>query len=120
MLKAPRPSSKYPKTLETLGDHIKARRLEVGLFQRQVADELGTDETTLFRWERNTARPQIRYLPRILKFLGYDPFPVPVSLADKLRADRRTLGITQKAFAQASWRRSNYAPKMGAGQDSTK
>jgi transcriptional regulator with XRE-family HTH domain len=73
--------------------------LEVGLFQRQVADELGTDETTLFRWERNTARPQIRYLPRILKFLGYDPFPASVRLADKLRAARRTLGLTQKAFA---------------------
>ena len=99
-LKAPRPSSKYPKTLETLGDHIKARRLEVGLFQRQVADELGTDETTLFRWERNTARPQIRYFPLILKFLGYDPFPTSETLADKLRAARRRRGLTQTAFAK--------------------
>src|SRR5262249_43803977 len=100
MLKAPRPSSKYPKTLETLGDHIKARRLEVGLFQRQVADELGTDETTTFRWEHNMARPQIRYFPQILKFLGYDPFPASVTLADKLRAARRRLGSTQTAFAE--------------------
>jgi transcriptional regulator with XRE-family HTH domain len=65
-----------------------------------VADELGTDETTLFRWERNMAQPQIRYFPRVLKFLGYDPFPVTLSLADKLLAARRTLGLTQKAFAE--------------------
>ena len=90
----------YLKTLETLGDHIKNRRLALGLLQRQVAAELGTNETTLFRWERNMAQPQIRYLPRILKFLGYDPFPVTLSLADKLLAARRTLGLTQKAFAE--------------------
>jgi transcriptional regulator with XRE-family HTH domain len=46
------------------------------------------------------AQPQIRYFPRILKFLGYAPFPVPLSLADKLRSARRTLGLTQKAFAE--------------------
>jgi DNA-binding transcriptional regulator YiaG len=90
----------YPKTLETLGDHIKSRRLALGLFQRQVADELRTDETTLFRWEHNMARPQIRYFPQILNFLGYDPFPVSVTVADKLRAARRRLGFTQKAFAE--------------------
>jgi len=90
----------YPKTLETLGDHIKSKRLALGLFQRQVADELGTDETTLFRWERSTAQPQIHYFPRILKFLGYDPFPIPVSLADKLRGARKTIGFTQTMFAE--------------------
>jgi len=99
-LKAPRPSANYPKKLGTLGDHIKSRRLTLKLFQRQVADNLGTDETTLFRWERGIARPQIRYFPQIIKFLGYDPFPASVSLADKLRAARRRLGLTQTAFAE--------------------
>jgi len=99
-LKARRPSANYPKKLETLGDHIKSRRLTLKLFQRQVADELGTDETTLFRWEHNMVWPQIHYFPQILKFLGYDPFPASVTLADKLRAARRRLGLTQTAFAE--------------------
>ena len=99
-LKARRRPANYPKTLDTLGDHIKSRRLTLKLFQRQVADNLGTDETTLFRWERNTARPQIRYFPLILKFLGYDPFPTSETLADKLRAARRRRGLTQTAFAK--------------------
>jgi len=54
----------------------------------------------VFRWERGIAQPQIHYLPRILKFLGYDPFPAPLSLVDKMHGARRTLGVTQKAFAQ--------------------
>jgi|SRR5262245_19685779 len=109
--------------LETFGDHIKNRRLELGRFQRQVADELATDETTLFRWERNMARPQIRYFPRIFKFLGYVPLPDPVSLADKLRAARRTLGLTQKAFAEwlgvdpttlRKWEQGRARPNRGS------
>src|SRR5215510_4139127 len=99
-LKARRRPANYPKKLGTLGDHIKSRRLTLKLFQRQVADNLGTDETTMFRWEHNMARPQIRYFPRILKFLGYDPFPASVTLSDKLHAARRRLGLTQTAFAE--------------------
>ena len=99
-LKATRTPINYPKTLETLGDHIKRRRLTLGFFQRQVAAELGADETTLFRWEHNIVLPQIHYFPQILKFLGYDPFPASVTLADKLRAARRRLGSTQTAFAE--------------------
>ena len=62
--------------------------------------ELGTDETTLFRWERGMVQPQIRYFPHILKFLGYDPFPASVTLSDELHAARRRLGLTQTAFAE--------------------
>ena len=122
-LKARRRPANSLKTLETLGDHIKSRRLALGLFQRQVANELGTDETTLFRWEHNLVQPQIRYFPRILKFLGYDPFPASVSLADKLRAVRRKLGFTQKAFAERlgvdpvtlrKWEQGRARPNRGS------
>jgi len=58
------------------------------------------DETTLFNWERNKARPQIHYHPRILKFLGYNPSPLPESLRERLLRERKTLGLTQKAFAK--------------------
>jgi transcriptional regulator with XRE-family HTH domain len=74
--------------------------LELGRFQRQVAEEIGVNETTVFNWERNKARPQIHYLPRILKFLGYNPSPFPESLRDQLLRERTTLGLTQKAFAK--------------------
>src|SRR5262249_55091544 len=71
-LKADKPkSANYPKTLKTIGDHIRRKRLQLGLFQRQVARDIGVDESTLFNWERNKVQPQIHYLARILEFLGY-------------------------------------------------
>lgn len=39
-------------------------------------------------------------LPAVLKFLGYDPFPQPASLSDRLVAKRRALGWTIQEAAQ--------------------
>src|ERR1700720_743605 len=36
-------SSVYPKELKTLGDHIRRRRLDLGLLQRQVAQLISVD-----------------------------------------------------------------------------
>jgi transcriptional regulator with XRE-family HTH domain len=62
-----------PKSLVTWGDHIKKRRLELGLYQKQVAKQLGVDETTVHNWERNYTRPALRFLPGIVRFLAYEP-----------------------------------------------
>jgi DNA-binding XRE family transcriptional regulator len=34
-----------------MAKHIKRRRLELGLFQRQVADIIGVRENTIYNWE---------------------------------------------------------------------
>jgi transcriptional regulator with XRE-family HTH domain len=60
--------------LVSLGDHIRASRLELGMLQREVAEILGMDTTTITNWERNRCNPSARMLPRILRFLGYSPF----------------------------------------------
>jgi transcriptional regulator with XRE-family HTH domain len=74
-LTAKRPNpSKYPKIIKSLGDHIRARRLELGMLQREVAEVLGVDTMTITNWERNRCNPSARMLPRILRFLGYSPF----------------------------------------------
>ena len=39
-------------------------------------------------------------MPRVIQFLGYDPLPVPKSLAEKLLAHRKTLGLSQSAMAR--------------------
>jgi len=74
--------------------------LQLGRFQRQVAEEIGVDENTIFNWERNKARHQIHYLPRIIKFLGYNPSPLPESLPNRFLGARKTFGFTQKAMAK--------------------
>jgi DNA-binding XRE family transcriptional regulator len=62
----PRPVS-YPKEINTLGDHIRARRLDLNLLQKQVADRIGVHELTITNWECNATVPEVRYIPAIIR-----------------------------------------------------
>jgi len=62
-LRASKPKhAHYPKEINTLSDHILKRRLNLSLLQREVADQIGVDETTITHWERNATTPPIRYI----------------------------------------------------------
>ena len=78
----------------TLGEHLRKRRLELGLFQREVAKLLASDPHSVTEWEKDHAKPSIRFWPAIIAFLGYDPYPEPRTLGERLRAKRRALGFT--------------------------
>jgi transcriptional regulator with XRE-family HTH domain len=93
-------SSAYPKELKTLGDHIRKRRLDLRLFQEQVAERIGVDEDTIFRWEGNKSKPQVQFIPAIIKFLGYNPIPLPESPGHKLLSYRQAHGLSQRALAK--------------------
>ncbi len=101
-MKAQKPLSRaYPKPLETLGDHLRKKRLDLKLLQREVALKLGVQETSVHNWERNLTKPSIALLPRILNFLKYNPFEMPTgSLGERIRTYRRILGLSQKALAK--------------------
>jgi site-specific DNA recombinase len=102
VITAKRPkSAKFPKSLITMGDHIRAKRLKLKLLQKDVAKLIGVDETTIYNWERGYSRAPLRYMPTILEFLGYDPVPdEPKTLGDKLLKYRKKRGLTQKALAR--------------------
>jgi len=87
--------------LITIGDHIKRRRLELGLFQRQVAERLGVDECTVTNWEKHRTEPQLYLIPRIIEFLGYYPEPTdPKTLGEELLQYRKSCGVSQKELAR--------------------
>jgi transcriptional regulator with XRE-family HTH domain len=67
--------------------------------QRTVAQQLGVREETIGLWENGLARPLTRHYARIVRFLGYDPEPGDRSLAGRLRAVRRRLGLREADFA---------------------
>jgi transcriptional regulator with XRE-family HTH domain len=58
---------------QTTGEHLKKRRLELGLKQDQVADKMGVTWNSVSNWERGIYRPSKRALTGIMSFLGYDP-----------------------------------------------
>jgi DNA-binding transcriptional regulator YiaG len=100
-LKAEKPKHfQYLKKLETLGDHIRKRRLDLGMFQTDIAQKIGVIAETVFRWESKESYPSITQIPKIIRFLGYYPFPMAKSLSEELRDSRRRLGLSQTAMAR--------------------
>ena len=90
----------YPKECKHLGDHIKRRRLDLGLTRGEAAHQIGVDKDTLLRWESGAFRPTVRRLPKVLEFLGYDPSGGNRSFAQRLVSSRRRLGVSQAALAR--------------------
>jgi transcriptional regulator with XRE-family HTH domain len=89
----------YPKELRTLGDHLRKKRLDRGLLQREVAKRIGVTSATAWQWERNRTKPETRYVPAIVEFLGCLP-PVPCgSFPEVLRTARRAAGLSQEQLA---------------------
>ena len=90
----------YPAQLETVGDHLRKRRLDLNLLQKVVARQIGAHITSLWAWETNTKTPALRYYPAILKFLGYDPWQgEDESFAQKIKKYRYRNGLSQVQLA---------------------
>jgi len=87
---------------KTLGEHLKKKRLESGLLQREVAQSLGVSEMTIVAWEKNHASPAIQYIPRIIAFLGYLPYPNihEKPIGEKILLCQQLRGISQEALAK--------------------
>ena len=96
-LKTSKPlSPDYPKILNTLGDHLRKRRLDQKLLQREVGCLLGVDEATIYNWETNRTSPSLPHIPKIIKFIGYVPWDVPT---ENVKKRRQLLGISQETLA---------------------
>ncbi|MEK7538480.1 MAG: recombinase family protein [Patescibacteria group bacterium] len=85
---------------QTLGEHIHKRRKEMKLNQREAGKLLGVSSATVLNWEKTKTEPPIASMPAIFRFLGYDPFPKPESLPERLLAKRRAMGWSLKEAAR--------------------
>lgn len=90
----------YPKKLNSLGDHIRKRRLDLDLEQKDVGKIIKTDKQTIWNWENNKSKPEIKYYPAIMDFLGYCPYVGPQSWGDKLKFHRIYQGLTIKQVSK--------------------
>ena len=84
---------------ETVGDHVRKRRLELGLTQKAVANLLGVTQFSVINWEKHGMTPPATTMGRIIKFLGYDPLPVGQTISERLRQQRRLRGWGQRELA---------------------
>ena len=122
-LRTMKPSSPdYPKTLWTLSDHIKKKRLDLRLLQKDVARILDVDTMTVCNWARNRCRPRLYLNPKIIDFLGNDSFPEPEgTITQQIRQYRKKHGLSIKKFASqlgidpttlARWERNESKPSV--------
>ena len=113
--------SAYPKILNSIGDHIRKRRLDLKLCQKDVAGILKVDDMTIVCWEKNRNTPCISQIPKIIEFLGYIPYNSKdcTDLKDKLQYYRKITGLNQEKLANllhvdestvASWERGEHQP----------
>jgi DNA-binding transcriptional regulator YiaG len=65
-----------------------------------VAQQLGVDEATVHNWEVKATEPELRHLPRIIRFLGYNPLPPARTLAQQIVRYRKTLGLSREELAE--------------------
>ena len=64
---------RYPKSLITIGDHLRTARLDRNLEMKEAAVMLGVSNSALFDWEHNQKHPSFKYLHPIITFIGYEP-----------------------------------------------
>jgi len=113
----------YPRSLKTIGDHLRKRRFDLKLAQREVAERTGVNKTTVQFWENNQVKPSLAFIPKITEFLGYDPYGSTAcslnSLGDTILAFRRRYGLSQKKLARlvgidpttiGAWERGEHQP----------
>ena len=113
-------SSAYPAELKTLGNHIRTRRLDLGLRQSDVAKFLGAYTSTVNTWENGHFAPDVRFVPKIIEFLEYYPFGAPpTTFPARLKAARVAAGLTRQQLAYrlgahrgtvAKWERGDAHP----------
>ncbi len=63
----------YIKNPQTIGNHIRNRRLELKKSQREVAVLFGVHMSTVLHWEAGTKKPKAKHDAAITDFLGYEP-----------------------------------------------
>ena len=113
-------SRAYPETLQTIGDHLRKKRLDLKLYQKDVAKVIGVDTLTVCNWENNLTTPRLYLLPKIYNFLGYNPLQGnATTIGEKVKQYRIQKGLSLGKLAQelgvdpstlARWERGESEP----------
>lgn len=110
----------YNENPTTIGAKIRNRRLELQLFQRDVAVFCGVSEDTITYWENGRAEPQIHLYPKVIELLGYFPFDIDTTtIGGKIKFYRYVKGLNQEKFSKMlgvdestiyHWENNTHAP----------
>jgi DNA-binding XRE family transcriptional regulator len=111
---------KYVKDPKSLGEYLRNRRMEMHLLQKDVAERFNVSEDCITYWENGRSKPQVQFYPKIIAFLGFNPFATDVStLGGRIRQYRYKRGLSHKALGSllnvnastiGSWEAEEFKP----------
>jgi transcriptional regulator with XRE-family HTH domain len=110
---------RIPTLPQTVGDHIRLKRLGLKMIRRDLAEQMGVNMTSIANWESNRMQPDHTHMPAVIRFLGYNPLPEAKTLAEQLIRHRTILGLSQNETAKklgvdpstlAKWERGERVP----------
>lgn len=91
------------------------------MLQGDVANKIGVSTDCVTNWENDRSSPQIRYMPDIIQFLGYNPVMIEsVSLGEMIKDYRIRNGLSCKklgnklgvdASTVGAWEKGECVPK---------
>lgn len=85
---------------QIIGDHIRRQRLKLRLLQGDLAERFNVCEDTITGWENRRSEPQIQFYPKIIEFLGYNPFTFETdTLGGRIRKYRHEKGLSLELLA---------------------
>ncbi|BDV41607.1 hypothetical protein GURASL_05300 [Geotalea uraniireducens] len=93
----------YPEHPLTVGEHIRKKRMDLGLLQREVAEIIGVTESSIWNWEHGV-EPELQYNPKIINFLGYVPFDCSDDTLGRLAWYKRVHGMSLDRLGEAMGR----------------
>lgn len=99
-LHSTRPIDGYPMKLEHIGHHILKPRLDLQVAQRECAERLGVTPSGLENWEYGRTTPGDRFMPAVIRFLGYNPMPRPETRGQRITCERVVRGWSRKRLAR--------------------
>lgn len=89
------------KDPQTVGQHIRNKRIQTQLLQKDVAKIIGVSEDCITYWENGRSEPQIQFMPKIIEFLDYVPIEVDSAThRGKLLEYRMRQGLSQKRLGK--------------------
>jgi DNA-binding transcriptional regulator YiaG len=92
---------RYNLNPQAIGEHIRKKRIESGLLQKDLAVVLNTCEDTVTGWESQRSKPVISWYPKIIQFLGYYPYDHPADTAAGLiERCRHVLGLSYEKLGK--------------------
>ena len=67
-----------PKQPQTIGGHLRRRRLQLKILQSEAAQKLQVSTRTLSLWECDNVFPTAPFHTHIAAYLGFNPFATAV------------------------------------------